>query len=167
MAQVTVHCEQCNKPVSIDVSEDEFGNSPDGILRIMFVHGDPLHAIVVYIDRQLRVRGIECPDSFKFDVPREVTLVSKDTVAASLSEQFGEPCYQALYSYDEVKEREKSSFILDKAVLKAVCESGTICISQIRRQVVGVERALGERINLQQIEDICERYVREGLVRRA
>ncbi|MHA1772455.1 MAG: hypothetical protein ACTSYL_12850 [Candidatus Thorarchaeota archaeon] len=149
------------------MSENEFGNSPDRILRILFMHGDPLHAIVVYLDRQLRVRGIECPDSFKFGVHREVTLVSNDSVAASLSEQLGEPCYQTLYSYAEVKEREKTSFVLDKAVLKAVCESGTICVSQIKRQVAGVERALGERINLQQIEDICERYVREGLVRRA
>ncbi len=167
MAQVRVHCEQCRRPVSVEVQDEEFENNPTGILRILLVHGDPFHAIVVYVDRQLRVRGIEYPDSFKIDASVETTLVSSDSVSSSLSEELGESCFQAVYAYDEVKDRERTSFILDKAVLKAVCESGTICISQIKRQVAGVERALGERINLQQIEEICEKYVREGLIRRA
>ncbi len=167
MAQIRVHCRVCNKPVEIDVLEDEFGQDRDGILRIMFAHGDPIHALVVYVDRQLRVRAIESPDKFQMDSEQTTAVISSDGFSETLSEQLGEPCYQAVCSFEEVKMREKTAFVLDKAVLRIICESGTICLSEIRRGVSDIEMALGEKINLKQIEDICERYVREGLIRRA
>ena len=67
--------------------------------------------------------------------------------------------------YDEVKEREKASFILDKTVLKIVCESGTICLSEVRQKVAFLEKALGEKIGLAKVQAVCDRYVQEGLIR--
>ena len=165
MARVRVYCQLCNNPVDIEVSEEELHQHEKGIIRVMFIHGDPVHAIVIYIDRNFRVRAIECPDSFKIEDAKTVSTVSEDTVPESLSEALGEPCFQALYSYDEVESRERTSFVLDKAVLKAVCESGTICLSHVRRRVAYLEKALGQNIDLKQIEKICKKYVEEGLIR--
>jgi hypothetical protein len=98
---------------------------------------------------------------------RSESFVSASDVAESMSDQMGEPCYQALYGYDEVKEREATSFVLDKTILKTVCESGIICLSKIRQNVAHLEKALGEKIDLKQIESVCERYVQDGLIKRA
>ncbi len=165
--EITVHCQRCNSPVGISIPAEDIASAKDGILRVMMVHGDPMHAIVVYVDKHLRVREIEYSDSFQMDEPQKTTVVSADQVAENLSESLGEPCFQALYEYDQVKDREQTSFVLDKKVLRTICDSGTICLSAIRQQVASLEKALGSKIDLPQIEAICERYLRDGLIRKA
>ncbi len=163
---VTIKCKICDQPVQVEASKEQLASQTDGIFKVMFVHGNPPHAIIAYIDRNCRVRGIEYPDSFQVDRPRTVTVVPEtDAPKKSVSESMGEPCYQSLCKFEEVKEREKSSFILDKTVLKIVCESGTICLSQIRQQVSFLEKALGEKIDLAKVQIVCDRYVKEGLIR--
>jgi hypothetical protein len=76
----------------------------------------------------------------------------------------GEPRYQAIYNYEELEKREKDSFILDKTVLRVICEAGKISLSQLRQRIASFEEVLGERIDLAQIRSICDRYVREGLI---
>jgi hypothetical protein len=76
-----------------------------------------------------------------------------------------EPRYQALFTYDELEKREKDSFILDKTVLRVICEAGEISLSQIRQRIASFEEVLGERIDLAQIRSICDRYAREGLIK--
>jgi hypothetical protein len=79
----------------------------------------------------------------------------------------GEPCFQTLYSYAEIEEREKTAFVLDKTILRTICDSGVICLSKIRQKVAFLEKAMGHKIDLPQVEAICERYVQEGLIKRA
>ena len=164
--KVRVHCEICNKPVEFEVSQEKLNEQPSGILKVMLAHGSPTHAIIVYVDKNRRVRGVETSDSFQMEGTRDESFVSASDVSESLSEKTGEPCYQALYSYEEVKEREATAFILDKTILKTVCESGTICLSKIRQNVAFLEKALGDKIDLKQIEVVCERYVQDGLIKR-
>lgn len=76
-----------------------------------------------------------------------------------------DPRYQAVYAIDEVEKREKDSFILDKTILRIICEAETISLSQIRQRIASFEELLGERIDLTQIRSICDRYVREGLIK--
>jgi len=80
--------------------------------------------------------------------------------------QTGENHYQALYAFDEIEKREKSSFILDKSVLRVICEAGTISLSHLRQRIASFEEVLGERIDLAQIRSICDRYVSEGLIKK-
>ncbi|MEM2142985.1 MAG: hypothetical protein QXS20_09275 [Candidatus Thorarchaeota archaeon] len=162
---ITVNCAKCGEPVRIEVLPEETSRQTDGILRVMVAHGTPPHAIVVYIDRYFRVRMMEYPDVFKFDQRRSSEIVRVAELPESLSDAYGEPCYQPLYSYDEVREREKTSFLLDREVLRVICESGIICLSEIRRKVAHLERAMNERIDLAQLQAICDRYVREGLIK--
>lgn len=163
---IRVHCDICNKPVEFKVSQEKIRDQKDGILRVALAHGTPLHAIIVYVDKNLRIRGVEVSDSFQMEGTRAETVVSASEVTESLSESMGEPCFQALYSYSEIEEREKTAFILDKTILRTICESGVICLNKIRQKVAFLEKAMGDRIDLQQIEAVCERYVQEGLIKR-
>ena len=133
----------------------------------MLAHGEPLHAIIVYVDKNRRIRGVESSDTFQMEGTRSETFVPASEVSESMSEQMGESCYQALFGYDEIKEREATSFVLDRTILKTICESGTICLSKIRQNVAFLEKALGNKIDLKQVESVCERYVQEGLIKRA
>lgn len=163
---IKIHCDVCDQPISFDVSREKLSQQPDGILRITLAHGDPLHAIIVYVDKNMRVRGVEHADSFQMDAPsKQETIVSPSEVSDNLSEQLGEPCFQALYSYSEVEEREKTAFVLDKTILRTVCESGIICLSKIRQNVAFLEKAMGTKIDLSQIEAVCKKYIQEGLIK--
>ena len=163
---IKVHCDICNQPIEFGVSQEKIREQKDGILRVALAHGDPLHVIIVYVDKNLRVRGIEVSDSFQMEGTRAETVVSTSEVSENLSESMGEPCFQALYSYSEIEEREKTAFVLDKTILRTICESGVICLSKIRQKVAFLEKAMGDRIDLPQIETVCERYVQEGLIKR-
>ena len=138
----------------------------DGILRVALAHGDPIHAIIVYVDKNMRVRGVEVSDTFHMEGSRAESIVPASEVAENLSEAMGEPCYQSLYAFDEVKDREKTAFVLDKTILRTICESGVICLSKLRQNVAFLEKALGSNINLSQVEAVCDRYVQEGLIKR-
>ncbi|MFW9848241.1 MAG: hypothetical protein ACFFF4_03830 [Candidatus Thorarchaeota archaeon] len=162
---ITVHCKKCDSPVDIEVSKEEIAAQTDGIFRVMLAHGEPLHAIIAYVDKNCRVRSIEYSDAVQVNQPMSVSVVPQDQVPASMSEITGEPCYQSMCNFDDVKEREKSSFILDKTILKIVCESGTICLSEIRQKTAFLEKALGEKIDLAKVQAVCDRYVKEGLIR--
>ncbi|MDF1537560.1 MAG: hypothetical protein P1Q69_01480 [Candidatus Thorarchaeota archaeon] len=83
---VSVHCKLCDTPIKLDVSKDELAAQTDGIFRVMVAHGEPLHAIIVYVDKNCRVRGIEYPDSVQVDQPRSVTVVPQDQAPVSMSE---------------------------------------------------------------------------------
>jgi hypothetical protein len=163
---IKVHCDICNQPVEFQVSQEKIRAQKDGILRVALAHGDPLHAIIVYIDKNLRIRGVEVSDSFQMEGDRSEDFVSASEVAENLSEATGEPCFQALYSFSEVEEREKTAFVLDKTILRTVCESGAICLSKVRQKVSFLEKAMGDKIDLQQVEEVCDRYVQEGLIKR-
>ncbi|MFW9832453.1 MAG: hypothetical protein ACFFEK_00505 [Candidatus Thorarchaeota archaeon] len=165
--KIRVHCDICNEPVEFEVSQEKLNEQPSGILKVMLAHGEPIHAIIVYVDKNRRIRGVESSDSFQMEGPRAESFVPASDVAENMSEQMGEPCYQALYGYDEVKDREATSFVLDKTILKTICESGLICLSKIRQNVAFLEKALGDKIDLKQVESVCDRYVQEGLIKRA
>jgi hypothetical protein len=153
--------------VEFEVSQEKLNEQQGGILKVMLAHGEPLHAIIVYVDKNSRIRGVESSDTFQMDGTRSESFVSSADVAESLSDQMGEPCYQSLYRYDEIKDREATSFVLNKTILKTICDSGTICLSRIRQSVAFLEKALGSKIDLKQVESVCEGYVQEGLIKRA
>jgi hypothetical protein len=163
---IKVHCDICNQPIEFQVSQDKIREQKDGILRVALAHGDPIHVIIVYVDRNLRIRGVEVSDSFQMDGTRAETVVPAADFAENLSESMGESCYQAMFDYSDVEEREKTAFILDRTILKTICDTGVICLGKIRQKVDFLEKALGNRIDLPQIEAICNRYVQEGLIKR-
>jgi hypothetical protein len=61
--QVYVFCDKCKQNVSVDIQPEQIRAQPTGITGILSVHGSPQHAILVYLDKQLKVRGCEYPSS--------------------------------------------------------------------------------------------------------
>ncbi|MEM2145461.1 MAG: hypothetical protein QW279_08865 [Candidatus Jordarchaeaceae archaeon] len=92
-------------------------------------------------------------------------VLSNNDEANKKGSETHEPRYQALYTFTELEKREKNSFILDKTVLREICKAGTISLSQLRQKIASFEDMLGEKIDLEQIRLICDRYVRDGLIK--
>ncbi len=61
--QVFVFCDKCKQNVALDVRPEEIQANTTGIAGVLSVHGSPQHAILVYLDKQLRVRGCEYPSA--------------------------------------------------------------------------------------------------------
>lgn len=74
------------------------------------------------------------------------------------------PTYSGLVSCKEALDREKSSFILDKTILRAICERGPITLEEIRKETLQLEAALGIKIDLPTIQGIINRFVKDGLI---
>ncbi len=72
--------------------------------------------------------------------------------------------YSGLVSSEEALTREKSSFILDKAILQTICEDGPLTIEEIRRNTLPLEAAIGMKIDLPTIKEIIDKYIKQGLI---
>ena len=59
--EVYVFCNECKQNVPLKVTEDDISKAKGGIITILSVHGTPQHAIIVYLDMNLKTRGIEYP----------------------------------------------------------------------------------------------------------
>ncbi|MBD3404829.1 MAG: hypothetical protein GF411_01680 [Candidatus Lokiarchaeota archaeon] len=104
---VFAFCKKCEENIGIQVSEDEIQNQSSGLATVLSVHGTPEHGIVVYIDRDYRVRGIEYPSQLR--VEKKKTTIIESTVAtafesedisfATLVDTFGDKRKQALRNF--------------------------------------------------------------------
>lgn len=72
--------------------------------------------------------------------------------------------YSGLVSTKQALDREKSSFILDKTILRAICEDGPISLEEIRKATLPLETAIGVRIDLPKIQSIINRFIKDGLI---
>ncbi|MHA2240740.1 MAG: hypothetical protein ACXACE_03965 [Candidatus Thorarchaeota archaeon] len=59
--QVYVFCDKCKENVSLDITDDDIESSKTGLTTVISVHGTPQHAILVYLDKNLKARGVEYP----------------------------------------------------------------------------------------------------------
>jgi hypothetical protein len=66
--------------------------------------------------------------------------------------------YQSSFPYNELKEKIKNDFILDKKVIKIICEKGEISLKDLKTETKPLENLLGETISIDQLHKICERY---------
>ncbi len=79
---VYVFCKICGRNIALDVDEDEIKNTSTGASAIIFLHGDPLHAIQVYLDKTLRVRGIEYPTALQIDGVSPLTEIEEESISS-------------------------------------------------------------------------------------
>jgi len=83
-SSVKVHCEKCNKSVELAITSEDLSSTQDGILRVMMVHGGPPHAIVVYVDKNKRVREIEYSDSFQMEELSSSSVIQAESLPSNL-----------------------------------------------------------------------------------
>ena len=54
-------CTVCQQNVPLEVTEEDIEKAKTGLVSVLSIHGDPQHAILVYLDMNLKARGIEYP----------------------------------------------------------------------------------------------------------
>ncbi|MFW9806627.1 MAG: hypothetical protein ACFFFK_07860 [Candidatus Thorarchaeota archaeon] len=54
-------CNICKENVPLDITEDDIEKAKTGLISVISVHGTPQHAILVYLDMNLKARGVEYP----------------------------------------------------------------------------------------------------------
>jgi hypothetical protein len=59
--QVYAYCTKCNENILLEIDDEEIQAASSGLTAVISVHGSPQHAALVYVDKQLKVRGIEYP----------------------------------------------------------------------------------------------------------
>ncbi|MHA2423991.1 MAG: hypothetical protein ACXAEF_04340 [Candidatus Thorarchaeota archaeon] len=105
--QVYVFCNLCKENVPLEVTESELDTS-SGLTTVISVHGSPQHAILVYLDKQMKARGIEYPSVLQVkdspmvesatEMPKEEVLYDLSSVVSS----FGEKQDDAVRSFAQI-----------------------------------------------------------------
>jgi len=106
--QVYVFCNVCKENVPLDISESDLESAKSGIATVLSVHGDPQHAILVYLDKQLKVRGAEYPSVLQVkgspSIEVDSALPAEDTThdLKSVISSFGEKEDDAITSFTQL-----------------------------------------------------------------
>jgi len=77
-SEIFVFCKTCKQNVSIHIDNQRLTSATSGIISVVSMHGEPSHAILVYLDKNLSVRGIEYPYAFVSE--SEVTESSESEI---------------------------------------------------------------------------------------
>ncbi len=103
-----VFCEKCKENVRLTVSEADLSARRGGLITLLSVHGDPQHALVAYLDKQLRVRGVEYPSSvhiradLRAPAPSTPIESTMDVTLSSLIDLFGPRQKDAIDSFSRI-----------------------------------------------------------------
>ncbi|MHA1340678.1 MAG: hypothetical protein ACTSRZ_06825 [Promethearchaeota archaeon] len=65
--QYDVKCPVCGEKMKVGVELGELERIKHFPFTHLMMHGSPLHAVIVYIDKHFQVRGVEGSDSLEFD----------------------------------------------------------------------------------------------------
>ncbi|MFW9922696.1 MAG: hypothetical protein ACFFDW_05320 [Candidatus Thorarchaeota archaeon] len=93
------------------------------------------------------------------------TLAQNNHVTKKEEKIITEKLFIGVLSKEEVLEREKSSFVLDKTILKTICSEGPVSLDDLRRKTLPLEDVLGMKIDISTIEEIINRYIKQGIIK--
>ncbi|MHA1929687.1 MAG: hypothetical protein ACTSV2_14035 [Candidatus Thorarchaeota archaeon] len=74
-----VFCNKCQENIPIEVTQADLDASTSGIVTVLSVHGDPQHATLVYVDKNLRIRAVEYPSTLEIEKTTTTTVESTKT----------------------------------------------------------------------------------------
>jgi len=105
--EIYAFCTICKQNVPLEVTKEDIEKAKTGLISVLSIHGDPQHAILVYLDKNLKARGIEYPsllqkesDSVNGD---KASIVEDDTHdLSSIVSSFGEKQDQAIKSFAHI-----------------------------------------------------------------
>lgn len=78
--EVYAFCKECKENVRLEVSQQDLEEAESGLVAVLSLHGSPQHALVAYIDKDLRVRGIEYPTAIQIKDTPQVSAVSESEI---------------------------------------------------------------------------------------
>ncbi len=106
--EIYAFCTICKQNVPLEVTKEDIEKAKTGLISVLSIHGDPQHAILVYLDKNLKARGIEYPsllqvkesDSIEGD---KVSIAEDETHnLSSIISSFGEKQDQAIKSFAQI-----------------------------------------------------------------
>ncbi len=101
-----VFCTICEQNVPLVVTEDDIEKAKTGLISVLSLHGEPQHAILVYLDMNLKARGVEYPSllQVKESEAKDTTATIEDDVhdLNSILSSFGEKQDQAIKSFAHI-----------------------------------------------------------------
>ncbi len=95
-SEVYVFCNICKENVPLEITEDDIEKAQTGLISVISVHGTPQHAILVYLDMNLKARGVEYPSLVQVNEgasleSEETTSVKEDIIdLGTIISSFGE-----------------------------------------------------------------------------
>ena len=57
--KVWANCPVCSKRVEVEIDEDTIKHAPSSPVSVVNVHGSPSHLMVLYVDSEFQIRGVE------------------------------------------------------------------------------------------------------------
>ena len=105
--QVYAFCNICKENVPLDVTGANVEDAKSGLVTVLSIHGNPQHAILVYLDKQLKVRGTEYPSmlQIKYGTAEEIPEETKEEKAYDLGQvisAFGDRQGDAISSFAQI-----------------------------------------------------------------
>jgi len=107
-SEVYVFCNICKENVPLEITEDDIERAKTGLISVISVHGTPQHAVLVYLDMNLKARGVEYPSLVQVNEAvsleaEQAATVSEDIFDLnSIISSFGEKQEQAIKSFAHI-----------------------------------------------------------------
>ncbi len=101
-------CNICKENIPLEITEDDTERAKTGLISVISVHGTPQHAILVYLDMNLKARGVEYPSLLQVNegAPLEVeqrTAVKEDIIDLNtIIGSFGEKQEEAIKAFAHI-----------------------------------------------------------------
>jgi hypothetical protein len=106
--EIYAFCTECQQNVSLEVTKADIEKAKTGLVSVLSIHGTPQHAMLVYLDMNLKARGIEYPSLLQVKESRSVvddkSTVIKDDIfdLGSIISAFGEKLNLAIKSFAQI-----------------------------------------------------------------
>jgi hypothetical protein len=98
-------CDICKENVPLEITKDDIEKAKTGLISVISVHGTPQHAILVYLDMNLKARGVEYPSLVQVDegTVLEAEPVKEDIIDLStIISSFGEKQENAVKAFAHI-----------------------------------------------------------------
>ena len=107
-SEVYAFCNICKENVPLEITEEDIEKAKTGLISVISVHGTPQHAILVYLDMNLKTRGVEYPSLVQVNEDsssegEQTTAIKEDIIDLnSIISSFGEKQEQAIKSFAHI-----------------------------------------------------------------
>lgn len=107
-SEVYTFCNICKENVPLEITEEDIEKAKTGLISVISVHGTPQHAILVYLDMNLKTRGVEYPSLVQVNEESSsegglAAVVKEDIIDLnSIISSFGEKQEQAIKSFAHI-----------------------------------------------------------------
>ena len=108
VSEAYAFCNICKENVPLEITEEDMEKAKTGLISVISVHGTPQHAILVYLDMNLKARGVEYPSLVQVNEGsssegEQSTTVTQDiNDLNSIISSFGEKQEQAIKSFAHI-----------------------------------------------------------------